>query len=139
MATMIKTPNETVAKMANDAKVVASEVAEKSQESVAQYIGNAEKAMIAFMDVQAAFYKASDAVMRQAYANYTSNVAAVFEGTKALNNASDLNAFYAQSMENLSKIAETTTEQYKGMSKLLSAVSKDATKASQAAYAKSMA
>ena len=139
-ATTTKTSAATAAsKMSAEASAAATDAMKRGQEYMGEQISSAEKMMDAAMEVNAAVFKGNEAIFKQAYANYTSNVAAMFEGTKALNKAGTLSDFYSASMANMNKAAEVMTEQYKGMSKLMTAVSKDVTDASSAAYKKAFA
>ena len=137
-ATTTKT-SATTAKMTADAQAAATDAMKKGQEYMGEQIGSAEKMMDAVLETNAAMYKGAEALFKQSYANYTTNVAAMFAGAKSLNKAATMTEYYSASMDNMNKAAETMTEQYKGMAKLMTAVSKDVTDASRAAYSKAVA
>jgi hypothetical protein len=132
MATQTKTT-------AAAATATAAEAVKKGQEFMTDQIGASEKIVDAAIEFNAAAFRGAEAVYKKAYENYVANVASAFEGAKALNKAADASDFYSVSMANYNKAAETMTEQYKAMTKLVNKAAKDTGDAARAAYTKAFA
>ncbi len=137
MATQTKTTAASAASA--NATAAASEAMKKGQEFMTDQIGASEKIVDAAIEFNAAAFRGAEAVSKKAYENYVANVAASFEGAKALNKAADLSDFYSVSLANYNKAAETMTEQYKAMTKLVNKAAKETGEAARAAYTKAFA
>ena len=73
---------------------------EKSQEYFTTQIANAEKAVESAIEYDAAVFKGGEAIAKKMYENYVSNVAAAFDGVKALNKTNDVAEFYKVATSN---------------------------------------
>ncbi len=133
MATQTKTTTSAAA------TATATEAMKKGQEFMTDQIGASEKFVDAAIEYNAAAFRGAEAVSKKAYENYVANVAAAFEGAKALNKAADLSEFYSVSVANYNKAAETVTEQYKAMTKLVNKAAKETGDAARTAYTKAFA
>ena len=128
MATTKETMNETTA-----------DIMGKSQEFVTPHIANSEKAMESLIELNAAVFKGGEAVAKKMYENYVSNVAAAFDGVKALNKASDVSEFFKIATSNVASGTERLADQTKGVAELSGKVMKDTGEAARAAYSKGFA
>ena len=112
---------------------------EKSQEYFTTQIANAEKAVESVIEYNAAVFKGGETIAKKFYENYVSNVAAAFDGVKALNKTNDVAEFYKVSTANTAAAAERMSEQGKGMAELSSKVLKETGEAGRLAYSKGFA
>ncbi|MEN0040153.1 MAG: phasin family protein [Pseudomonadota bacterium] len=111
----------------------------KSQEFVTTHIANSEKAMDSLIELNAAMFKGGEAIAKKMYENYVSNVAATFDGVKALNKASDVSDFFKIATSNIATGTERLADQTKGVAELSGKVMKDTGEAARAAYSKGFA
>ncbi len=118
-------------------KIDATETIEQSKEYMTKHIANSEKFVESMIEFNAAMFKSGETLAKKAYDNYISNVAASFDGVKALNKTSDMPDFYKVATSNVTAAAERVSEQAKDFSELASKVMKDAGEAGRQAYTKS--
>ena len=118
-------------------KIDASETIAQSKEYFTKHIANSEKFCDGVIEMNAAMFKGGETLVKKAYDNYISNVAASFDGVKALNKTADVTEFYKVATSNLTAAAERVTEQSKEYSELASKVMKDTGEAGRQAYTKS--
>lgn len=118
-------------------KIDASETLEQSKEYVTKHIANSEKFVDGMIELNAAMFKGGETLVKKAYDNYISNVAASFDGVKALNKTSDVPEFYKVATSNMASATERMSEQTKEFSELAGKVMKETTEAGRQAYTKS--
>lgn len=118
-------------------KIEGTEAMEKSQEYVSKGITNSEKVVESMIEYNAACFKGGEAIATKMYENFISNVAASFDGVKALNKTSDVAEFYKVASANVSAAAERFNDQTKGITELSSKVMKETGEAGRLAYSKS--
>jgi len=118
-------------------KIDATETIEQSKEYMIKHIANSEKLVEGMIEFNAAMFKSGETLAKKAYDNYISNVAASFDGVKALNKTGDVSEFYKVATSNLTAAAERVTDQSKEFSELASKILKDTGEASRQAYTKS--
>ena len=114
----------------------ATETLEQSKEYVTKHIANSEKFVEGLIEFNAAMFKGSETLAKKAYDNYISNVAAAFDGVKALNKSSDLPEFYKVATTNMASTTERLTEQAKDFTELSTKVMKETGEAGRVAYTK---
>ena len=114
----------------------ATETLEQSKEYVTKHIANSEKFVEGLIEFNAAMFKGSETLAKKAYDNYISNVAAAFDGVKALNKSSDLPEFYKVATTNMASTTERLTEQAKDFTELSTKVMKETGEAGRIAYTK---
>ncbi len=117
-------------------RIDASESLEQSKEYVTNHIANSEKFVDGLIEFNAAMFKGSETLAKKAYDNYISNVAASFDGVKALNKTSDLPEFYKVATSNMAAATERFTEQVKDYTELSTKIMKDTGEAGRVAYSK---
>ncbi|MEP1207615.1 MAG: phasin family protein [Rhizobiaceae bacterium] len=120
-------------------KVEVSPTMEKSQEYFTTQIANSEKAVESAIEFNAAVFKGGEAIAKKVYDNYVSNVAAAFDGVKALNKTNDVADFYKVSTANNAAAAERLSEQGKSLVELSGKVLKETGEAGRLAYSKGFA
>ncbi|MEL7429716.1 MAG: phasin family protein [Pseudomonadota bacterium] len=118
-------------------KIDAADTIEQSKEYVTKHIANSEKFFDGMIEFNAALFKSGETLAKKAYDNYISNVAATFDGVKAMNKSSDMADFYKVATTTIASATERMTEQTKEFSELATKVMKDANEASRQAYTKS--
>ena len=112
---------------------------EKPQEYFTTQIANTEKAVESMIEFNAAVFKGSEAMAKKMYENYVSNVAAAFDGVKALNKTNDVADFYKVATTNTAAAAERISDQSKGVAELSGKVLKETGEAGRLAYSKGFA
>ncbi len=112
---------------------------EKSQEYFTTQIANSEKAVESAIEFNAAVFKGNEAIAKKLYENYVSNVAATFDGVKALNKTNDVAEFYKLATTNTAAATERLSEQGKGLVELSGKVLKETGEAGRLAYSKGFA
>ncbi|MEM9279088.1 MAG: phasin family protein [Pseudomonadota bacterium] len=117
-------------------KIDATETLEQSKEYMTKHIANSEKLVESMIELNAAMFKGGETLAKKAYDNYVSNVAASFDGIKALNKTADVPEFYKVATSNIAAATERYSEQAKGFSELASKVMKETTEAGRQAYTK---
>lgn len=122
-----------------DKKIDGIETFEKTQEFATKQIANTEKAVESMIEFNAAMFKGGETVAKKMYENYVSNVAAAFDGVKALNKTNDMTEFYKVATANSSAAAERVMDQTKGVAELSGKVMKETGEAGRLAYSKSFA
>jgi hypothetical protein len=113
-----------------------SETFEKSQEFVTNHIANSEKVVESMIEFNAAVFKGGEAMAKRMYENYVSNVAAAFDGVKALNKTNDVAEFYKVATSNVASAAERYTEQNKNVAELSGKVMRETGEAGRLAFSK---
>ena len=124
--------------MAN-VKSETNETLEKTQEFATKQIATTEKAVESMIEFNAAMFKGGEAVAKKMYDNYLSNVAAAFDGVKALNKTSDVAEFYKVASTNGAAAAERAMDQTKNVVELSGKIMKETSEAGRLAYSKSFA
>ena len=127
---MTKKANETVKEMPT---------MEKQQEYFTTQIANSEKAVESMIEFNAAVFKGGEAMAKKMYENYVSNVAAAFDGIKALNKTNDVAEFYKVATTNTAAAAERLSDQSKSVAELSGKVLKETGEAGRLAYSKGFA
>ncbi len=112
---------------------------EKTQEYASKQIANTEKAVDSMIEYNAAVFKSGETVAKKFYDNYVTNVAAAFDGMKALNKSNDAAEFYKVATTNTTAAAERVMEQSKNFAELSGKVMKETGEAGRLAYSKSFA
>lgn len=120
-------------------KVEVNATMEKSQEYFTTQIANSEKAVESVIEYNAAVFKGGEAVAKKLYENYVSNVAAAFDGVKALNKTNDVAEFYKVATTNTAAAAERLSDQGKAVVELSGKVMKETGEAGRLAYSKGFA
>ena len=120
-------------------KVEVSPTMEKSQEYFTTQIANAEKAVESMIEYNAAVFKGNETIAKKVYENYVSNVAAAFDGVKALNKTNDVAEFYKVATTNTAAAAERLSDQGKAVVELSGKVMKETGEAGRLAYSKGFA
>ena len=120
-------------------KVEVNATMEKSQEYFTTQIANAEKAVESVIEYNAAVFKGGETIAKKVYENYVSNVAAAFDGVKALNKTNDVAEFYKVATTNTAAAAERMSDQGKGIVELSGKVLKETGEAGRLAYSKGFA
>lgn len=110
-----------------------------TEEYVTKHIANSEKVVESMIEFNAAVFKGGEAMATKMYENYVSNVAAAFDGVKALNKTNDVAEFYKVATSNMAAATERYTDQTKGVAELSGKVMKDTGEAGRLAYSKSFA
>jgi hypothetical protein len=110
-----------------------------TKEYVTKHIANSEKVVESAIEFNAACFKGGEAMAKKLYENYVSNVAAAFDGVKALNKTNDVAEFYKVATSNMAASAERYTEQTKGVAELSGKLMKETGEAGRLAYSKSFA
>lgn len=118
-------------------KIEGAEAMEKSQEYVSKGIANSEKVVESMIEYNAACFKGGEAIATKMYENFISNVAATFDGVKALNKTGDVTEFYKVASANMSASAERLNDQTKTVAELTTKVMKETGEAGRLAYSKS--
>ena len=116
-----------------------SETMDKTHEFATKQIANSEKAVESMIEYNAAVFKGTEAIAKKMYENYVSNVAATFDGIKALNKTNDVAEFYKVMTTNVATAAERVTDQSKSVSELSGKVLKETSEAGRLAYSKGFA
>ena len=117
----------------------ANEAIEKSQEFFAKTTSSSEKLVEGLIEYNAAVFKGGEVVAKKAYDQYLANVAAMFDGMKALNKAADIADFYKVSSKNAATAYETATAQAKELSELTTKIGKETADNAKALYSKTFA
>jgi len=115
----------------------AGQTFEKSQEFVTNHIANSEKVVESMIEYNAAVFKGGEAIAKRMYDNYISNVAAAFDGVKALNKTNDASEFIKVATSNAADSAERYTEQSKKVAELSGKVMRETGEAGRLAFSKS--
>lgn len=118
-------------------KTEGAEAMAQSQEFVSKGISNSEKIVESMIEYNAACFKGGEAIATKMYENFISNVAASFDGVKALNKTNDVTEFYKVASANMSAAAERVNDQSKSVAELTSKVLKETGEAGRLAYSKS--
>lgn len=126
-------------KQATDSmKAAATDAFAKSQEFATKSLSSSEKMFDSVIEYNAAIFKGSEVVGKKAYDNYVSNVAASFEGLKALNKANDVAEFYKVASSNVVSASERFSDQSKNIVELSGKVLKETSEAARLAYTKNI-
>ena len=118
-------------------KIEAADTLEQSKEYFTKHIANTEKFFDGVIEYNAAVFKSGETLAKKAYDNYISNVAAAFDGVKAMNKTNDVSELYKVATSTMASTAERLSEQTKEFSELSSKVLKDTGEAGRQAYSKS--
>lgn len=110
-----------------------------TQEYVTKHIANSEKVVESAIEFNAACFQSGEAMAKKLYENYVSNVAAVFDGVKALNKTNDVAEFYKVATSNAAASTERLTEQTKSVAELSGKLMKETGEAGRLAYSKGFA
>ena len=118
-------------------KIDAADTIEQSKEYFTKHIANSEKFFDGVIEFNAAVFKSGETLAKKAYDNYISNVAAAFDGVKAMNKSADMADLYKVTTSNIASATERLTEQTKEFSELASKMMKETGEAGRQAYSKS--
>ena len=124
--------NEAIATATTEALVKTQEVFAKSTET-------SEKVAENLIDYNTAIIKSGEALVKKAYDNYVANVAAAFDGAKALTKTSDVAEFYKVSSSNFASAADKFSAQGKELAELSAKALKDNTETAKKLYTKAFA
>ncbi len=108
----------------------------KSQEVFAKSTEASEKLTENLIDYNTAIIKSGEAFAKKSYDNYLANVAAAFDGAKALTKTSDVAGFYKVASSNYAATAEKFTAQGKELAELSAKALKDNADTAKKLYAK---
>lgn len=111
----------------------------KSQEVFAKTTETTEKFAENLIDYNTAIIKSGEVLVKKAYDNYLTNVAAAFDGAKALTKTSDVAEFYKISSSNFASAAEKLSAQGKELAELSAKSLKDNTETAKKLYTKAFA
>ena len=128
-----------MAKVNQAAEVLTSattEALEKSQEVFAKSTETSEKFAENLIDYNTAVIKSGEALAKKAYDNYLSNVAAAFDGAKALTKTADVADFYKVASSNYTAAAEKITAQGKELTELSTKALKENAETAKKLYTK---
>ncbi|MEM7069315.1 MAG: phasin family protein [Pseudomonadota bacterium] len=120
-------------------KTESNETFEKTQEFATKQIANSEKAVESMIEFNAALFKGGETVAKKIYDNYLANVAATFDGVKALNKTNDVAEFYKVAAANTATATERMMDQSKGVVELSGKVMRETSEAGRKAYSKGFA
>jgi len=118
-------------------KMDMNEAKEQSQEFVSKGIATSEKAVDGLIEFNAAVFKGSETLVKKMYDNYVDNVAAAFDGMKALNKSNDMGDFYKTITSNAAAATERVSDQAKGIAELSTKVLRDTGEVGRKAFTKS--
>lgn len=121
------------------AKAEVKETMEKTQEFATKQIAGTEKAFESMIEFNSTAMKNGEVVAKKMYDNYLANVAAAFDGFKALNKTKDAAEFYKVATSTAAASAERMMEQSKAVAELSTKAMKDTAEAGRAAYTKGFA
>ncbi len=110
---------------------------EQTQEFVSKGIASSEKVMDGVIEFNAAVFKGGETLAKKVYENYVDNVAAAFDGMKALNKSSDIGEFYKTATSNAASAAERISDQNKGFAELSTKVLRETGEVGRTAFTKS--
>ncbi len=111
----------------------------KSQEVFAKTTESSEKVAQNLIDYNTAIIKSGEVMIKKAYDNYLSNVAATFDGAKALTKTTDVAEFYKVSSSNFTSAAEKFSAQGKELAELSAKALKDNAETAKKLYTKAFA
>jgi len=120
-------------------KKIENEAMETSKEYVTKHIANSEKVVESMIEYNAAVFKGGEAMAKKMYDIYVNNVAATFDGVKALNKTNDMAEFYKVATSNMAVAAERYNDQTKSLVELSGKVLRENGEAGRLAYSKSFA
>lgn len=118
---------------------VTTEALEKTQEVFTKSTANTEKFAETLVDYNTAVIKSYEALTKKAYDNYLSNVAAAFDGAKALTKTTDVAGFYIVASANYTTAAEKFSTQGKELAELSAKALKENTETAKKLYSKAFA
>lgn len=111
----------------------------KSQKAFAKTTETSEKFAENMIDYNTAVIKSGEALVKKAYDNYLSNVAAAFDGAKALTKTSDVADFYKVASSNYASAAEKISDQSKELAELSAKALKENSETVKKLYTKAFA
>jgi hypothetical protein len=111
----------------------------KSQEVFAKTTEGSEKVAQNLIDYNTAIIKSGEVMIKKAYDNYLSNVAASFDAAKALTKTTDVAEFYKVSSSNFTTAAEKFSAQGKELTELSAKALKDNAETAKKLYTKAFA
>lgn len=111
----------------------------KSQEVFAKTTETSEKVAENLIDYNTAVIKSGEALVKKAYDIYMSNVAATFDGAKALTKTTDVADFYKVASSNYASVAEKFTTQGKELAELSAKALKENAETAKKLYSKAFA
>lgn len=111
----------------------------KTQEVFAKSTETSEKFAENLIDYNTAVIKSGEALAKKAYDNYLSNVAAAFDGAKALTKTSDVADFYKVASSNYAAAAEKFSAQGKELAELSAKALKENSETAKKLYSKAFA
>ncbi|MDD9909437.1 MAG: phasin family protein [Ahrensia sp.] len=118
-------------------KMDMNEAKAQSQEFLSKGIATSEKVVDGMIEVNAAMFKGGETIVKKMYDNYVDNVAATFDGMKALNKSSDMGEFFKTATSNAAAATERVSDQTKGMAELSSKVLRETAEVGRNAFTKS--
>ena len=118
-------------------KMDINEAKEQSQEFVSKGIASTEKTVDGIIELNAAMFKGGETLVKKMYDNYVDNVAASFDGMKALNKSNDVADFYKTATTNATAAAERVSDQAKGIVELSTKVMRETGEVGRNAFSKS--
>ena len=118
-------------------KMDMNEAKEQSQEFLSKGIASTEKVVDGLIEFNAAAFKGGEVLVKKMYDNYVDNVAAAFDGMKALNKSNDFGDFYKTATSNAAASAERVSEQAKSIAELSSKVVRETGEVGRNAFTKS--
>lgn len=113
-----------------------SETIDKTQDYINAQMANGEKMAESFIELGASMFQNTDTLTRKMYENHVTNMAATFDGMKALTKADDASDFLKVASSNISSASERLTEQTKSVLELGGKLVRDTGEATVKAYSK---
>lgn len=118
-------------------KMDMNEAKEQTQEFMSKGIASTEKVMDGVIEFNAAVFKGGETLVKKMYDNYVDNVAATFDGMKALNKSSDMADFYKTATSTVASATERMSDQAKGIAELSTKVMRETGEVGRNAFTKS--
>lgn len=109
-----------------------------AQDIFAKQIAACEKFAQGSIELNGALVKNTEALADKVYDNYVANVAATFDGARALNKAADMTDFFKAANANNAATAERIGEQSRAVAELFNKAARDTADAGRAAFQKNL-
>ncbi len=116
-----------------------TEALEKTQEAFTKSTATTEKFAETMIDYNSAVIKSGETLAKKAYYNYITNVAAAFDGAKALAKTTDVADFYKVASSNYTAAAEKFSSQSKELAELSAKAMKENAETAKKLYSKTFA
>ena len=108
----------------------------QSRDMLGKQLLNSQKLMESFIEFGSTAYQGNQAIAKNMFECYVSNVSEAFDDVKKLTKATDIGEFYQIASANMVSSAERWNEQSKRMAEITGQVMKDTGEAGRQAYSK---